>query len=259
MARTVRDAALLYQAMAGPDPDDPDTWGHACEDVLEELDADIAGMRVCLPRQYFWEDVDPEVDAAVRASAQVFADQGAQVEEIALEELDQLAELRARGSTTPPQVYLRYREHLERDLDQFDPIVSSRMLEGRRMGAVEYLELDQAYARLRQRAVRSLGSVDALLTPTTPCAALPLEQADRDDRYAAINGMCLRNTVVANLWGLCAISLPCGATRSGLPIGLQLVGRPFGEAAILRLAHAYEQSTSWHLRHPRVEAFSRGA
>ncbi|MBI2504340.1 MAG: hypothetical protein HYW07_14040 [Candidatus Latescibacteria bacterium] len=78
---------------------------------------------------------------------------------------------------------------------------------------------------------------------------------DREDTYSRINGLCLRNTTAANLLGLCALSLPCGFTRNGLPIGLQLIGRPWAEARLLRLAHAYEQATPWLRQHPRVEAF----
>ena len=116
-------------------------------------------------------------------------------------------------------------------------------------------ELQRAYAQLRRKTHRSLQQVDALLTPTTPLAALPVGEVDREDTYTRINGLCLRNTTAVNLLGLCALSLPCGFTRSGLPIGLQLVGRPWTEARLLLLAHAYEQATPWLRQHPRVEAF----
>lgn len=255
LTRSVRDAALLFQVLAGPDPADPDTWNQPCEEVLEDLEGEVDGMRLCLPREYFWKDVDPEVEAAVKEGARTLAGLGVRVDEISLKELDELAQLRSRGTLIAVETYARFREHLEQRLDQFDPIVSARMLDGRRMSAPDYFELQRAYAQLRRRTHRALQQVDALLTPTTPFAALPVEEVDREDVYTRINGLCLRNTAAANLLGLCALSLPCGFTRSGLPIGLQLIGRPFEEARLLRLGHAYEQATPWLRQHPRMETF----
>jgi aspartyl-tRNA(Asn)/glutamyl-tRNA(Gln) amidotransferase subunit A len=114
------------------------------------------------------------------------------------------------------------------------------------MTAADYFELQRDFEDLRREMSASLVGVDALLTPTTPFAALPVSEVEEEDAYWRVNDLCLRNTSAANLLGLCAISLPCGLTRSGLPIGLQLIGRPFAEAAILRLARAYEQATEWH-------------
>ena len=256
MTRTVADAALLFQILAGPDPADPKTLNQPCDNVLEELDQDIAGMRLGLPREYFWDEVDPEVEAAVRASARVFAELGAHVDEISLSELDELAELRRRGSLTSVETYLNYREYLENQPEKFDPIVSTRMLDGKHMPAVDYLELQRAYADLRRRAARALHATDALIAPTTPFAALPLQDMDQEERYFSLNNLCLRNTVPANLLGLCAISLPCGFTREGLPIGLQLIGRPFDEGRLLRLARAYKQATEWGARHPEMDGFT---
>jgi len=254
MARSVRDVAVVYRALAGPDPLDPDTWHQPIDDVVDELEADVAGMRICLPREYFWDDVEGEVDAAVRASVQVFADMGVYVDEISLEVLHDLAQVRERGSLTPVETFLNFREHLENEPEAFDPIVATRMLAGGRMTAVEYLSLQREYESLQARAAPDLHGVDALLTPTTAIVAPPLSEADDDEAYSDINNTCLRNTSAANLLGLCAVSLPCGFTRSGLPIGLQLIGRPFEEGRILRLAHAYEQATEWGDRRPPLRA-----
>lgn len=255
LCRCVSDAALLYQALAGPDSSDPDTWSQPVDDVLEDLEDEVTGMRVALPREYFWEDVDPEVEAAVRASVQVFADLGVYVDEVSIEALADLGEVRARGSLTAVEAYANYREYLENDLDVFDPRVARRMLAGGEMTAVEYFELQRDFSELRQDMSPALVGVDALLTPTTPFAALPVSDVEADEDYWRINNLCLRNTSAANLLGLCAISLPCGMTRDGLPIGLQLIGRPFAEAGILRLAHAYERATEWHELCPALDEF----
>jgi aspartyl-tRNA(Asn)/glutamyl-tRNA(Gln) amidotransferase subunit A len=256
MVRSVHDAALIYQTLAGPDPAAPPTWGHPCEDVLENLEGDISGMRLCLPREYFWDEVDEEVAAAVHTGAQVFADLNTHVEDISLNELDDLKTLRARGSLVAVETYLNLKDDLENNLDKFDPIVSARMLDGKDFLATDYLDIQNGYADLRRRIAASLHSVDALITPTTPLVAAPVEEVDQEGRYFPINGLCLRNTTAANLLGLCAISLPCGFTRTGLPIGLQLIGRAFDEGRLLRLAHAYEAATEWSQRHPEMHAFN---
>ena len=255
LSRCVWDAALLFQALAGPDPDDPDTWEQPVDDVLEALEQEVTGMRVALPREYFWEDVDPEVEAAVRASVQVFADAGVYVDEVSIEALADLGEVRSRGTLTAVEAYVNYREYLENDLDSFDPRVARRMLAGGEMTAAEYFELQRDFQELRHDVGAGLAGVDALLTPTTTFAALPVSDVDADEDYWRINNLCLRNTSAANLLGLCAITLPCGMTRSGLPIGLQLIGRPFAEASVLRLASAYEQATEWHELCPPLDEF----
>jgi aspartyl-tRNA(Asn)/glutamyl-tRNA(Gln) amidotransferase subunit A len=114
----------------------------------------------------------------------------------------------------------------------------------------------RAREQLRRKALRAFETVDFLITPTTPFAAPPLEEVDQGDTYFLVNGLCLRNTSAINLLGLCAISLPCGLTRNGLPIGLQLVGRPFDEARLLRLARAYEQTSGHSGQHPEMSDFS---
>ena len=255
MVRTVRDAALIYQILAGPDPAAPPTWGHPSEDVLENLEGDITGMRLALPREYFWDEVDGEVAAAVHASARVFADLNAHVDDISLTELDDLQALRARGSLVAVETYLNLKDDLENNLDKFDPIVAARMLDGKDFLAVDYLDIQNGYADLRRRIAASLHAVDALITPTTPIVAAAVEEVDQEERYFPTNGLCLRNTMAANLLGLCAISLPCGFTRAGLPIGLQLIGRAFDEGRLLRLAHAYETTMAWGQRHPKMNAF----
>lgn len=255
MARCVTDAALLYRILAGPDPEDPATLRQPpLADV--DIEGEVAGTRVCIPREYFWDDVDPEVEAAVRATVQVFAELGVYVDEISLEELDRLAELRAAKNLTAVHTYATLGEHLESRLHDFDPIVSARMLDGRDVSAVEYVRISRAWDDLRARTHEALRDVDALLVPTTPFPALPVDDCDDEgDRYWRTNGMCLRNTGAANLLGLCAISLPCGFTRAGLPVGLMLIGRPFEEDRLLRLAHSYETATDWSDQHPDLSGF----
>lgn len=245
LCRTAGDCALLFQAMADP---------ALC--MVDHLEGEVAGLRLCFPHEYFWDDVDVEVETAVRAAASVFADLGVYADEISLDVLDELAQWRSGPSTTAVEAYLYHRRNLEAHFDQFDPIVSARILDGREVLAADFLEQLRVRDELRCKARMALENVDFLVTPTTPFVAPALDEVDRDDVYFSINGLCLRNTIAVNLLGLCAISLPCGFTGDGLPIGLQLIGHPRDEARLLRLAHAFEQASAYNLPTPELDAFA---
>jgi aspartyl-tRNA(Asn)/glutamyl-tRNA(Gln) amidotransferase subunit A len=255
LTHTVEDAALLFRCLSGADTQDPCTLGRPPLAATDDLDGDISGMRVCFPRRFFWDQVNRQVEAAVRESAQVFADLGVEVDDISLPMLDELTELRAGINLTAVEAYLRWRDELENSLDRFDPVVAPRMLAGRETLAVDFLRQQRAFSALRQRALRSLESVDCLITPTTPFAAPPLAKVDTEEDYFRVNTLCLRNTSAVNQLGLCAVSLPCGFTSEDLPVGLQLIGKPFDELRLLRLAHAFEQATQWTRQRPDMDAF----
>ncbi|MEE2657468.1 MAG: amidase [Candidatus Latescibacterota bacterium] len=256
MCRSVADAMLLYNIISGPDADDAKTLKQPIQGPVDDLHAEIAGCRVCIPREYFWDEVDPEVEASVRATAQVFADLGVYVDEISMDELNRLAELREEKSLTAAEAYAHFERELTERIDDFDPIVSRRMLDGREISAADYLRLLRLWQELCRDTWRAMEDVDALLTPTTPIPPAPVAEIDDSgSEYFRVNGLCLRNTSAANLLGLCAISLPCGFTDNGLPIGLQLIGRPFEEHRLLRLAQAFESATEWHQWHPDLGDF----
>ncbi len=263
MTRTVGDAALLYDVIRGPDGEDAATLDQPIEGPSDDPNLDLTGVRLCVPREYFWEDVDPETEAAVRATAQVFAELGAYVDEISLEPLDRLGEMRARsmeagltvGTLSSVETCLHFGAELDTRYQDFDPIVAARMVDGRNLSAVDYLILQRAWQQLRGEALEALEDVDVLLTPTTPFPAPTVAETDDDTGpYWAINGMCLRNTSAVSLLGLCGISLPCGFTHGNLPIGLQLIAGPWEEARLLRLAQAFESATQWHQRFPDLGA-----
>ncbi len=256
LTRSVDDAALIYQLLATPDPADRNTWNQPCDNIFDTIKHPIAGLRLVIPQEYFWDDADPQTIHAVRAAADLFAALGAHVEERSFKELDELSALRNLGSLTAVETYIAFKEHLENTPELFDPIVGSRIADGRTMTAANYFAAQQGYTQLRHRFHHLMDDFDALLTPTTPFAALPVEEVDQEDHYSRINGLCLRNTAAVNILGLCATSQPCGFTTDGLPIGLQLIGRPFAEKRILRLARSYEANTQWHTQQPSLEAFS---
>ena len=251
LARNVADCGLLNKIMSGSNPN------HSDYSVFraQSLDADVNDLIGGFPKEYFWSDVDKETETAVRASAQVFSNLNIRVDEISIECLNDLTEWRRGPNTIAVESYSFYREELDRYLDQFDPIVSSRMLAGREVSAVDFLEQRRKLENIRCAALRALESVDFLITPTTPFPAPPLKEVDNDENYHEINGMCLRNTSAVNLLGFCAINLPIGLTRSGLPIGLQLIGKPHEETRLLQLAYAYEQSIGSFVLHPEMSVF----
>lgn len=256
LTHTVEDAALLFGILAGPDNRDPDTLVPAGVPVLGELEADLTGLRLGFPREYFWDEVDPQVEAAVRATAQVFADLDVYVDEVSLSILDDLAHMRRGVNLTAVEAYLRWREALTSRPGEFDPTVAPRLLAGRDILATDYLQQQRAWTTLRQRALPALDHVDFLVTPTTPFAAPPVDDVDIDEVFFQVNALCLRNTAAVNQLGWCAVSLPCGFTDDELPVGLQLIGRPWDELRLLRLAHAFEQATQWTRQQPDVDLFA---
>lgn len=256
LARCVTDAALLYNIVAGADALDGDTLVAPAMVPVEELESDVGGTRICVPREYFWDDVEDDVEAAVRATAGVFADLGAHVDEVSMDELNRLGQLRSSKNLTAVETCVSYGSLLRDRPGDFDPIVYERMVDGFDVSAVEYLEVLRFRDTLQRDCAVAMGNIDALLVPTTPTVAVPVAECDdQGAEYWRINGLCLRNTAAANLLGLCAISLPCGFTEDGLPVGLMLIGRPWEEGRLLQLAHAYETATSWHRQRPDTSAF----
>jgi aspartyl-tRNA(Asn)/glutamyl-tRNA(Gln) amidotransferase subunit A len=125
------------------------------------------------------------------------------------------------------------------------------MIGGRQLSAPDYFALHRQWAELRRRLVARLADVDALLVPTCALPSRPLAEVDRTtESYSQHNGRYLRNTAVGNILNLCGVSVPCGFTREGLPIGLMVYAKPFQEGMALRVARAYERATDWHRRRP---------
>jgi aspartyl-tRNA(Asn)/glutamyl-tRNA(Gln) amidotransferase subunit A len=251
LTRTVRDAALLLQALAGHDPRDPASSDAPVPDYLANVEEGVAGLRVGLPRDFFFERVDPETEAAVRAAARTLAGLGARVDEVPL---PQAAPAFAAGAAILFAEATAYHERwLRTRPGDYDPAVLARLRVGATLLATDYLKAQRARRVLVEQTVRLFDQVDVLLTPT---AAVPAPRRDEllirwpDGTEEDVRGATLRFTRVFNLLGLPAISVPCGMTASGLPLGLQIVGRPFAEAMVLRVARAYELAQPWAERRP---------
>jgi aspartyl-tRNA(Asn)/glutamyl-tRNA(Gln) amidotransferase subunit A len=251
LARTVEDAALVYQALQGVDARDESTAGVAPHDALARLEAGVRGLRLALPETLFFDDVDPEVERAVRETALVFRSLGALVESVEVPEAAEAMAEQKRALAIAAEACVYNARFLDEHFDALDPVVAHRMILGRQLSAPDYFTLVRQWADLRRRLAARLADMDALLVPTTPLPARPLAEVDRTrESYAQYNARYLRNTAVGNLLNLCAVSLPCGFTREGLPVGLMVYAKPFQEDMALRVARAYEQATDWHQRHP---------
>jgi len=140
---------------------------------------------------------------------------------------------------------------LEEQYDQLDPIVAIRMIKGKDVKAVDYLENVLEWRGLREEITDTLKDVDALIVPTTCIPARPVDAIDTDfEHYMKHNVLYLRNTSVGNILNLCGLSVPCGFTKDGLPIGLMIYGKPFQEDLVLRIGYAFQQAADWHRKTP---------
>lgn len=263
IAWTAEDCALMLDALAGFDAEDPDSvdvplpsYVAALEARREPADA-VRGSRIGLPTRYFFDQVDGEVEGAVRAAAEVFAGLGAEVVEVAMppELTDDVFEDYYRG-VQRPEAYTYHADQgwLASRTELYSPTVRANIEAGANYSAADYIRAQAARHALTRAMRATLAGVDALLTPTV---VVPAPSVDAYDAAFVIDGEpvvggSLRNTLPFNLTGQPAISLPCGFTRAGLPIGMQLVARHFGEPTLLRLGHAYQRVTDWQTRRPAL-------
>lgn len=251
LTRSVEDAALVYQCVQGADINDEITLGRTPHDVLKELKNGVRGMRLAFAESMFQEDLHPEVEKAVREGGSVFEELGAQVSSIEFTEAQEALQLNPGGVIVAAEGYTLNKKLLEEHFDELDPVVAHRMIKGKDVQASTYLENSVATKRLRSEACNTLKDVDALIVPTTPVPAQPLSEVDTDlDNYLKRNSLYLRNTCIGNVLNMCGLSIPCGFTKEGFPIGLLIYGKPFQENVVLRAGYAFQQITDWHKRTP---------
>jgi aspartyl-tRNA(Asn)/glutamyl-tRNA(Gln) amidotransferase subunit A len=251
LTRTVEDVALVYQALQGEDLRDETTEGVRPHDALTHLKDGVRGLRLAFAETLFFDEVDSDVAQAVRETATAFRSLGAHVESIKVPEVAEAMSEQKRALFIAAEACVYNGRFLDQHFDELDPVVAHRMVGGRQLSAPDYFALQRQWADLRRRLTARLADVDALLVPTTAMPAKPLAEVDQTrDSYSRHNGLYLRNTAVGNILNLCGVSVPCGFTRGGLPIGLMIYGKPFQEDVVLRVAHAYERATDWHTRRP---------
>ena len=265
LTKSIEDAALMLQVVAGPDSRDSTSEPALVPDYSKQLDRPISGIRIGLPKEYFVKGLDPEVESAVRQAIATYESLGATLREISLPHTEYAVASYYLIATAEASANLarfdgiRYGLRVSGDSPHdlhantrgqgLGPEVKRRILLGTyalSSGYYDayYLKAQKVRTLIQQDFRKAWEQVDLILSPTTPFPAFPIGIMTDDPLDMYLSDIY---TISANLAGLCAISLPCGFSRDPkLPIGLQLMGKPFDEANLLRVAHAYERNTSWH-------------
>jgi aspartyl-tRNA(Asn)/glutamyl-tRNA(Gln) amidotransferase subunit A len=269
-ARTVEDAAIVLGAIAGHDERDSTSFKAEIPDYRAQLKQRKGPWRLGIPKEYFGAGLDPEVGAAVEQAIAFYKKQGCEIKEVSLPHtqycLDTYYIIATAEASSNLARYdgIRYGHRSKNAKDVVDLYFQSRA-EGfgsevkRRIilgtyvlssGYYDafYLRAQKVRTLIRQDFLNAYREVDALLTPTSPIPAFKI--GEKSDPLAMY--LCDIYTIGVNLAGLPGMSVPCGFTTSGLPIGLQLIGQPFKEAELLAIAHAYEQGHPWHAQHPKL-------
>jgi len=247
MARSAADAAVILKAIAGRDPGDGTSSDEPVPDYTKALvDARLKGVRIGVPDGFFFDNVDTESLEAIRAALFLLRDLKAQVDEVSLPHAAEAPQ--AVAAIMLPEALAYHRRWLAERPDDYGEDVRGRLELAALVPAVTYVEAKRLRALICEEWRTSVfDRFDLLAVPSTPAAAPPL---DDDGLQTTLN--LTRFTGAFNLAGLPAISVPCGFTSAGLPVGLQLVGRWWEEATVLRVAHAYQQATDWHKRAPAL-------
>ena len=250
MVRTVEDAALAMNVIAGYDPRDVASARVTVPDYTEALGEDVRGLRIGVPREYLDAPLDPEVRQSVHDALSVLESLGAEVREVSFPMFEHAQAISTTILLAEATAY--YRDIVEKDGDRIYPPVRARLDAGLFISAADYLRAQQARALFDRETRSLLNDVDLLAGPTEPVTAPEIMAGTvlAGEREIGTVGALTQYTRPYNITGFPAISVPCGFSGSGLPIGLQLAGRPFDEPTVLRASHAYEQATGWGQRRP---------
>jgi aspartyl-tRNA(Asn)/glutamyl-tRNA(Gln) amidotransferase subunit A len=267
LTRDVEDCAILLGAVAGHDPADSTSVDIPVPDYLATLGAGVKGLKIGLPREYFIEGLDPDVKAAVELAIETYRGLGAEIVEVTLPHTDYavacyyLIATAEASSNLARYDGVRYGLRVDEGQGLIDMYMKSRaagfgaevkrriMLGTYALSSgyydAYYLKAQKVRTLIRQDFLDAFAKVDVILTPVAPTPAFRLGEKVDDPLQMYLSDTF---TIPVNMAGTCALSLPCGFSGSGLPIGLQLVGSPFGEETILRAGYAFEQTTEWHRR-----------
>jgi aspartyl-tRNA(Asn)/glutamyl-tRNA(Gln) amidotransferase subunit A len=267
--RDTRDAAIMLEVLSGVDRRDSTSIPQPVPRYADGLNGDLRGLKLGLPKEYTIGGLDPQVNQAVQAAVKQLQKLGAEIVEISLPHTDYAVATYYIIATAEASANLarfdgiRYGARVDGDDPislygrtrgaGFGPEVKRRIILGTYVLSsgyydAYYLRAQKVRTLIRQDFLKAFETVDAIVTPTTPTAAFRIGEKSDDPLQMYLSDIF---TISCNLAGICGLSLPCGFTNSPkLPIGLQLLGKPFGEGTILKIAHAYEQSTAWHKERP---------
>ncbi|MGD0760633.1 MAG: amidase [Candidatus Sulfotelmatobacter sp.] len=236
-ATTVADTAIVLQAIAGYDDADITTPNVPVADYVSPLREGARSLRVGVPRNYFYDDLDAEVAAAVEQALAVIKTLVAEIREVKLD-------VPTDRTLQMAEAYAYHKQNATETPELYQPETLRRILAGANISAADYIQRRRELEQARRSIGDAFATVDLLITPTTPMPAPAIADLRANpDNLRPAELKLLRNTRPFNVWGLPAISVPCGFTKSGLPIGLQIAGPHWREDLVLSMAHAYEQTT----------------
>jgi aspartyl-tRNA(Asn)/glutamyl-tRNA(Gln) amidotransferase subunit A len=244
LAVSVADAAAVLQVIAGYDPLDVGSADAPVVDYVSGLGDPTKALRVGVPREHFFDELDDEVRAAVEQALVMIRALVAEIREVRIK-------VTSDRTVQAAESFAYHADHIARTPELYQPETLRRIRSGEKISAAEHIQRRRELDRERRRADDFFAEVDLLVTPTMPIPAPAIVDLKKHpDALRPAELRLLRNTRPFNVWGLPAISVPCGFTKSGLPIGLQIAGPQWREDLVLRLAQACESATEWHERRP---------
>jgi len=252
MAQTVEDVAILLSVIAGHDPLDPYSRNRPVPSYVDALTGNIKGLRIGIPKSYFFEELDVEVDAAMKAALKVFERLGASLVEVDLQTATMQRGIWSQIAS--PEAFSFHEVYLQTRGQDYGADVRGRFEVGRLLLSVDYVRAQRARTVMKNECRDALKRADVIITPTLPVPPPRIDQStvQRGSGQEPVGVALTRFTRHFNITGSPCVSIPCGFTKEGMPIGMQIVGAPFDEATVLRAAHAYEQDAKWFQRRPTV-------
>jgi aspartyl-tRNA(Asn)/glutamyl-tRNA(Gln) amidotransferase subunit A len=246
LTRCIADAAIVLQAIAGYDPNDLTSQDRAVPNYLEGMRARQPALRIGVPREFFYASLDPQVQSAIEAALMALSKLGAQIRDVPLEVSTDRTVIRAES-------YTYHADYIAKSPELYLPETLAKLRLGAGIDAPSYVRARRELERLRRSMSDVFSSIDLLVTPTT---SVPAPKASGYpsgiEEELALDALLLRNTRPFNMYGIPTISVPCGITSNGLPIGLQISAAAWQEQHLLALARQYEDATDWHSHRPPV-------
>lgn len=253
LTRTVADAAVCLNVLAGYDPRDPGSVDVPTEDYTAALGKDVKGLRIGVPKNYYFHPIDTEVEGAVRTAIELLVAEGATISEVEIPFPDQI--MSVEFALCLPEASEYHRVMLRENPDLYTEDVRTFLEAGELMPATRYVQALRVRQLMQREWAKMFDDIDILLAPAVPSPATKVGQEVVDwgnGGEEPVTPVFVRLSAPANVMGLPAIATPCGFTGSGLPVAFQAIARPFAEATAIRLCDAYQRMTDWHTRHPEL-------
>jgi Asp-tRNA(Asn)/Glu-tRNA(Gln) amidotransferase A subunit family amidase len=246
MARTAEDCALMLDAIAAYDSWDPNSSTVQSSGFAQALGKPPTQLRLGIPDQFFFDDLAPEVAVAFDEAIRIARSMASEIKSVSIPvDTDRIVH--------SYEAYQYHAKYLPGSAGKYQPETLRRIMAGEKVTENDYQHKKAELLELRRKTARIYDNVDLVLTPTVP--VLPPAIADlqaHPDQLRPTEVLMLRNTRPFNVLGLPSISIPCGFSKGGLPIGLQITGPAHEDALVLRFAHAFQQATDWHKRGPQI-------